>query len=321
MSSISSKLSNPYSTGGGGFRFESHVQASFLALLLTGGQPPCLPFSKVTKLKLQGHYEGYQTDDLIVFSKNNDNQIEYKLLGQVKHTIKITQSDKTFSDVIQAAWNDFNNPTLFNKEKDVIALITGPLSTTDTNDVRALLEWARNTINAEEFFRKVKLANFSSNSKRTKLSAFRSNLKKANSGVDVNDDITFEFLKHFHLLGYDLDIKTGVNLSLLHSLIAQFTSTEVQLIWAKLVDEIQSANQNAGSLNQNNISQDLLDYFPQQIENKIPDKFIVPSTPNPTVHINTFELKKSLTLASLLGKWDENNEADKDIISRLIDGV
>lgn len=34
------KLSNPYSTGG--VHFEAHVQALFVALMLTGGHAPCL---------------------------------------------------------------------------------------------------------------------------------------------------------------------------------------------------------------------------------------------------------------------------------------
>jgi hypothetical protein len=43
-----------------------------------------------------------------------------------------------FAEVIQAAWSDFNNPDVFTKEKDVIALITGPINTTDTNGVNSL---------------------------------------------------------------------------------------------------------------------------------------------------------------------------------------
>ncbi len=32
--------SNPFSTGGGGVHFEAHVQASFVALMLTGVYAP-----------------------------------------------------------------------------------------------------------------------------------------------------------------------------------------------------------------------------------------------------------------------------------------
>ena len=50
--SKSKKLSNPFSTGGGGVHFEAHVQASFVALMLTGGHAPCLPCWPIAEIKL-----------------------------------------------------------------------------------------------------------------------------------------------------------------------------------------------------------------------------------------------------------------------------
>jgi hypothetical protein len=41
-----------------------------------------------------------------------------------------------FAEVIQAAWSDFNNSAVFTKGKDVIALITGPINTTDTSHTK-----------------------------------------------------------------------------------------------------------------------------------------------------------------------------------------
>ena len=67
MSKNNKQLSNPFSTGGGGGHFEAHVQASFVALMLTGGYAPCLPCWPITEIKLQGKIDGYDTDDLIVF--------------------------------------------------------------------------------------------------------------------------------------------------------------------------------------------------------------------------------------------------------------
>ncbi|MGA1842057.1 MAG: hypothetical protein ACMUIU_15670 [bacterium] len=176
---------------------------------------PCWP---INKIKLQGKFIGYDTDDMIVFVEKAGSNQKCKILAQIKHSINITENNKVFSEVIQAAWNDFNNPSLFSRNKDAIVLITGPLSKTDVNDVRTILEWARHSENAEEFIRKVELTNLSSVSKQNKLRAFKINLKNANGGNPVSDEVLFEFLKHFHLLGYDLDIKAGITLSLLHSL-------------------------------------------------------------------------------------------------------
>lgn len=198
MSGSERQLCNPFSTGGGGVNFETHVQASFVVLMLAGGFVPCFPDCIIKKIKLQGRHSGYDTDDLIVFVEKQGDGQRKRLLGQVKHSISITPGDAVFCEVIQAAWNDFNNPKIFTRGKDSIALITGPLSATDTGDVREILEWARSSENSGEFFTKVRLTNFSSKAKQRKLMAFRSQLKKANGNSEVSDDEIFQFFRHFH---------------------------------------------------------------------------------------------------------------------------
>ena len=74
--------------------------------------------------------------------------------------------------VIQAAWNDFNNPSVFTKGKDIIALITGPLSATDSHNVQWLLSQARHTKNSDEFYRNVEQANFSPAKSGEKLDSY-----------------------------------------------------------------------------------------------------------------------------------------------------
>ena len=320
MSNGEKQLSNPFSTGGGGGHFEAHVQASFVALMLTGGYAPCLPCRPINKIKLQGKFAGYETDDLIVFTQDSDGDGQCKLLGQVKHSISITENDSTFADVIQSAWIDFNNSDVFSRGKDVIALITGPLSATDTNDVRTILEWARHSEDSVEFFQKVELAHFSSDSKRSKLKAFKANLKKANDDSDVQDEEAFDFLKHFYMLGYDLDIKAGVTLALLHSLIGQYSPENVQSVWTRIVDEVQSANKNAGTISTASISKELLSVFKQPKVEAIPADLAIPNTPKiPTVGNNQVQMT-ALAVAALIGKWNEINESDLEIIRRLTDG-
>jgi len=314
------QLSNPYSTGAGGSNFEARVQTSLVTLMLAGGFAPCLPNKPISQIILQAKHAGYQTDDMIVFVQNSNNETPCKLLCQIKHTIKITENNSIFADVIQSAWLDFINTKIFTRGKDSIALITGPLTVTDTYDVRTILEWARYAVNSKDFFRKVELTNFSSNAKRKKLQAFKANLKKANGGNTVNDDEVFEFLRHFHLLGYDLDIKAGVSLSLLHSLIGQYSIKDVPNIWARILNEVQSANENAGTITINNIHKDLISAFKQRQVQSIPPNLITPKTPK-SLNIGSNQIQiATLTIASLIGKWNENAESDTDIIRRLIDG-
>jgi len=251
--------SNPFSTGGGGVNFETRVQAAFTVLMLSGRIAPCILAFPIIKIKLQGRYAGFNTDDFIVFTKQLGTEREARLLAQIKHNISITEKDTTFAEVIQSSWNDFNDEG-FNPNTDALALITGPLSATD-NDVRPILEWARHAENEEEFLTKIKTANFSSNAKRKKMGAFQTHLKAANGGTDISDRQLWEFLKVFHLIGYDLDTESGSILSLLHSLIAQYSNESASLLWTRVVDAVQTANQNAGTITLETLPEDIRTAF------------------------------------------------------------
>lgn len=304
-------LSNPFSTGGGGIFFESHVQSAFAVLMLAGGYAPCSPAWPINKILLQGRYAGYNTDDLIIFLKDPVSETESKILAQIKHSITITKNSKIFGEVIRSAWYDFNNGEIFNPDKDVIALITGPLSITDIEDVRPILEWARHSESASDFIRtKVELAKFSSNQKRAKLEAFRAQLNKAN-GADITDDQLWRFMKCFHFLGYDLDIRMGVTLSLLHSLIGQYSPENAQNIWRQIVEEIQSVNKNAGTLIIESFSSDVLRAFERRAIQTIP-KELLPTVPSEFERdLSSIEYASELAIAMLAGAWDEANDNDK----------
>lgn len=262
MTDQDKQQSNPFSTGGGGVSFETRVQAAFTVLMLTGGVAPCLPSWPIIKIKLQGKYAGFDTDDCVVFAQDSQTRRECKLLAQIKHAVSITERDQIFSEVILSAWKDFNNPNIFSEGTDAIALITGPLNSTDINNVRPLLEWARHCADADEFISKVNTAKFSSKIKQEKISAFRYHLKSANGGADVTDEILWRFLKSFNLIGYDLDAATGSTLALLHALILQ-NSSEPQPdgAWSQIVTFVQDVNQNAGTITLNTIPESIRSCF------------------------------------------------------------
>jgi hypothetical protein len=317
MSKNCKQLSNPFSTGGGGGHFEAHVQAFFVTLMLTGGFAPCLPCWPIREIKLQGKIDGFDTDDLIVFVEDPGNKQKGKLVGQIKHTIRITQDNPTFGAVMQAAWNDFNNPAFFSKNKDVIALITGPLSATDTNDVRWLLDQARHTKNEDEFFRNVKQANFSSEQKQKKLAAFQAQLKKANNNNEVSKEDLYLFLNHFHLLGYDLGKEVGVVLSLLHSHISQFNIDSPSWAWGRIVDVVQTWNQDAGTITSEKIPEDLREAFNQRVYEVIPAEFSAGQLPSSKPDWNQHAYASDLVIANLLGAWNEKNAADLEVVRQL----
>ena len=316
--SNSKKLSNPFSTGGGGPHFEAHVQASFVVLMLTGGYAPCLSCLPITEIKLQGKIDGFDTDDLVVVVEDPRSKERQKLLGQVKHSIAITQSSISFREVIQAAWNDFNNPKVFTRNKDIIALITGPLNATDAHNVQWLLNQARHTKNVDEFFRNVQQANFSPSKSTEKLTAFQLQLKAANGGNEVAKDELYDFLNHFRFLGYDLGNEYGVVLSLLHSHISQFQQQDPQWAWSRVVDVVQTWNQDAGTITPYKLPEDLLEAFKQKTVVEIPEEFKAVQE-RPMTDWAQHSDATYLVLAVLIGAWDEKSQRDRDTIAQLLD--
>lgn len=255
-----SKLSGSFSTGGGGYIFEARVQALFVLLMLYGMGTPCLPYHRIVKINLQGKVDGYQTDDLIVFSEDPIYKKQKKLLVQVKSSIKITKTSDSFGKVIQDAWIDFNNPEIFTKNKDKLALFTGPLSAADIKNVIWLLNHAKTTEDAEVFFSHVKKTNFSPTGSQDKLEVIQSHLKTANENKEVSEDNFYSFLKHFYLLDCNFDEKCSVVLPLLHSCIYQFHQ-QPQGIWETIVDYVQTYNKDSGTIT------------PDIVKNYIKEKF------------------------------------------------
>lgn len=320
------ELSNPFSTGSGGARFEANIQATFVTLMLSGGYAPCLPSWPIVEIKLQGAVAGYGTDDMIVFVESPATKERRRLLGQVKNSIAITAKSKLFGEVVQAAWKDFNNSDLFTKGKDVIALITGPINATDTDGVNGLLEQARHTRDADEFFTQVARANFCSDTVRTKLEAFKTQLKTANGGRDVEKTDLYEFLRHFHFLGYDLAKKGSVVSSLLQSHISQFNKDIPDKIWYQIVNEVQDFNQCAGTVTVETLSADLIEHFKEPEITHIPKGLTKQAAVgkaeilNPPIGTdwNRHASASKLTQAMLLGSWNEFNEKDLQVVTRVI---
>lgn len=311
------QLSNSFSTGGGGSFFEANIQASFVTLMLTGGYSPCLPCWPIVEIKLQGKIHGYDTDDLIIFVEDPDSKERRKLLGQVKHAIYITKGSKLLSEVLQAAWSDFNNPKNFTKGKDAIALITGPISATDQHNVSWLLDHARRTKDVDEFYLHVETANFSPANCREKLEAIEFHLQIANDGSPLSRDQLYEFLKHFHLLGYDLNNDVGVVLSLLHSHISQFNRKLPQWVWPRIVNFIQTSNKASGTITAQNLPDDILDAFKQRAVVEFP-KELATTGQQPTSDWARHPDASYLALALLMGSWDDKNKNDTQEISAFL---
>ncbi|MHB9011618.1 MAG: hypothetical protein ACYC49_05245 [Ignavibacteriaceae bacterium] len=311
------EISNPYSTGQGGANFENRVQSAYTVLMLTKGISPCLPPWPIAEIKLQGKYQGFNTDDLIITCKKPNSERKAKLLGQIKHKITFTKGNQTLKEVLAAAWKDYNNNDIFSADShDALALITGPLSAIDIDSVRSLLEQARYSSNSEDFIKRINLAKFTGEGQREKLDVFKTHLKDVNSKVDLTNDQLWRFLKSFHLLIYDLDIK-GVVLSLLHTLIEQYSQNNSVSIWSQIIEHVQWINENAGIITISNIPEAIREQFKHIRVEEIPVEYVKDTTKIEIDDWNDYKNVSDLVVACIVGSWNENSAADKSILSKL----
>lgn len=259
--------SNPFSTGGGGVNFETRVQATFVIALLAGLYVPCLSSTmKAKKIKFQSKYEGINTDDFLLYAVDSKGS-ENKLFAQIKHEISMTERDSIFKEVINNAWHDFKSDH-FNLNADLIVLITGTLSKNDINNILPILDWAKYASSSSEFIKKVNTKGFTSKDKINKLEVFRHQLNMANQAA-ITDEEFWLFLKTFQVISYDLDSKSSIVANLLCSLIETCSSQTPSLVLSKVITYTQEFNQNAGTLELDNVSQEIRNLFDKKIINSV----------------------------------------------------
>ncbi|RWD45169.1 MAG: hypothetical protein EOS25_13320 [Mesorhizobium sp.] len=306
------QLSNPFSTGGGGVNFETRIQASFAVLMLAGGYSPCVRGWPIKAIHLQAKRLGFETDDLVVEAEEAGSARKSRLLAQIKHDISFTAGNKTFQEVISATWKDFSSK--IDTDFDAIALITGPLSGADL-DLRAVLEWARTSNGADDFFSKVNRSKFSSKNKQKKLAATMQHLRLANSGKVSNEE-TWQFLKRFHILQYDLDIASGVNRAFLSCIISQFGTARADGTWTQLVDAVSYFNQSAGTLTADTLPQELVEAFQRRPTSVISKDLLQASLVTSYAPVTT-KVSYELAVAQFVGAWRESSRQDRSYLSQL----
>lgn len=194
------QLSSPFSTGGGGNNYERHVQALFLLSLLVDGFAPVTD-CPITELHFQAKHLGYNTDDLVAISKSPSG--EKKVLCQIKYDIAVTKNDKTFQEVITAAWNDFVGDQ-FDKTFDRIALVSSVLAKSSMRALKTIHEQAIQSECAEDFLQRIGQSNFVKTDTRGKFEVLKYCLCRA-KGCELSETELFEFCRAFILLVFDGD--------------------------------------------------------------------------------------------------------------------
>lgn len=260
IDSQAKKVSNPFSTGGGGFQFEQKVQANFVALFLMGGIFPITRRDDCYKISVQSRRQGNQTDDVVVHFKGQDQQ-NYRLLAQIKHKLTFSDSDEQTKDALEQAWVDFNKAASFDRERDRIVFITGTLPQKLIDHLKPLFDWARCSEDENDF-----MARFNNNAKEKKkrLESIRTIIKKQ-SKTDISDLKLWEFIKVLDVLDYDYDSANGKDMTniltqIKANLIDQ-SMDNTNRVWNQICSEVSKFNVQSGVFTKKTIAKDLLACF------------------------------------------------------------
>lgn len=250
---------NPFSTGVGGTVFELHVQASLVATLLVRGFLPCLPPNQITAVHLQAGHLGLRTDD-VTCEAVDEQRRERRLISQVKHQIEVSSTNAKFKAAVAAGWLDFRAMNDERRALDSFALITGPISSAVAWDFRTMLEWARSAFDAADFFRRMAIPKYASNTARAHLGTIREICNEAN-GAAVSDDDFWQFLRRYHLLSFDFDVVGSQDLARVKTMLALVAEprdvASGDALWNKIFHLVSQQNPRAGTLTRETLPDDL----------------------------------------------------------------
>lgn len=198
-SPVNAAIASPFSTGGGGTRFEWLVATSYLVHLLRGEGARGLPATgTVVEVRLQQAAQGYPVDDVVIVAARGTRQS--KLAFQVKHSLRFTVNP-LFCDVMGACWRHFTASN-FNRQGDYVGIAIGEGSNIlkVRTHLQELLEWARTHRTSRSFYIQV-----------GKFKAKQEILNDINKALDIGalqhigQDRLWQFLRSFVILPFDFD--------------------------------------------------------------------------------------------------------------------
>ena len=203
-------VGSPFSTGGGGYRFESRVGAYYLLSLLCGNITRGI--DGVTKnVKFQQKFAGNLLDDIVVVTDSGE--LEKTLSLQVRHRIHVTQNNIEFKQLIGECWKMFNdeNKIQINIEHDRLGIIVSSLTQNVKDHLLPVLETAKNTYD-ESIFLKSIFHGGHSQEKRRFVDLFRKILSEC-SGDQISDKKLWQFLRMLNIMVFDIENDTSSDMT------------------------------------------------------------------------------------------------------------
>jgi hypothetical protein len=190
---------SPEATGGVGYTFEDSVVASYLTSLLVEGGARGVSEATTDGVFLQRAALDEPLDDIIVEASDRYGQ-PAKLALQVKQspTLSSAETNTDFRDVISASWRTLEKKS-FRKGRDRVGLAAAKIAQSTLHAARSSLEWARASISADDFFRRLETENFANKAQRR----FVSDVQALLPAEAQDKENLWQFLRHFVILVFD----------------------------------------------------------------------------------------------------------------------
>ncbi|MEO7264587.1 MAG: hypothetical protein ABIW38_06715 [Ferruginibacter sp.] len=249
--------SNVYSQGGGGSHYEFEVQTAYFVNFIIGGSIPGFPESHITEFRQQSGSLGYKTDDLLL-KCTDANSIEQRVLFQIKHNLIISEKSELFKEVLNAAWMDFKNISLFDSTKDKIYLIKSDLTQAEKNHLKQLLNWAKLKSSFADFENEVSKIE----GKKKYFELFKSLIIQTDN--NASDTELFTFFKCFDILEYDFGHPASISKANFITLIEHSKSTETatgKQIWDSAFGFVSDSDSKGGFFTKDNLPQEISKYL------------------------------------------------------------
>lgn len=223
--------SSPASSGGDGTFFEQHVNAYWLAHLVTSSIPPILLDTTVEELVMQTCVLGWHTDDFLLTCRK-DLDTKRRLVGQVKKGLVLSANDEDCRKTVVAFWRDYSNAENFVQNDDQLVLVTQRSTTSLYDYFASLLNCARSVNSDEEFQARIAIPGFV-NAKAVNHCDTICEIVGSVEGRTIEGGQLRGFLSHLHVLQLDLNTSTSRSAASILSLLAQTATTAQPVETAK----------------------------------------------------------------------------------------
>jgi hypothetical protein len=235
------QVSSPAATGGGGTFFEQHVNAHWLALLLTGAIPPILHDSTVVEVHFQTEHMGWNTDDFLVVAESG-NGTQRRLAGQVKRAFTVSSANDDCNKALTDFWMDFKGKSPFSAATDRFALVVLRGTNLVLEHFAGLLDLARSAPDEAEFDRRLTVPGLV-HSKVIEYCQQICTIVGEHEGRSISVREAWPLLNVLHVVSLDLNTPTQQTESHVKSLLALTTSERdaaatAEATWAALLREV-----------------------------------------------------------------------------------